>query len=85
MKITLQLFGAFREFGESLTLSVPQNALVADARKALANKLKKIDANPSKIGLISISRFATETRILSEKDMLQDGAVITIIAPVSGG
>lgn len=85
MEITLQLFGAFRSFGESLKLTLPANAVISGIREVLTKKLIEVEASPNKIMLIDISRFATETEILSEETSLQDGMVITIIPPVSGG
>ncbi|UAT42873.1 hypothetical protein GUI12_01740 [Anaplasmataceae bacterium AB001_6] len=85
MKITLQLFGAFKSFGEELKLHLPENAIVSDIRKALIEKIKQIDNNIYKISLIDNSFFANQTEILSEKSSLQDGIVVAIIPPISGG
>ena len=79
MEIKLQLFGAFRPFGEELILSLPDGAVVSDIRASLASA---IEANQ---GLIDSSRFATETEVLSDDATLEDGAVIAIIPPVAGG
>jgi len=79
MKITLQLFGAFRQFGDFLELNLPEKGRVSDVRSALGLKVEARD------GLISSSRFATETEVLNEDALLQDGAVLAIIPPVSGG
>ena len=81
MKITLQLFGAFKEFGENLELILADNAMVSDIRMALNQKLSE----HNKDSLITSFRFATETEILSEDTALKDGATITIIPPVAGG
>jgi len=79
MKITLQLFGAFTEYGGSLELSVNDNATVADIRDAV---LTKIDASPI---LVKSSLFATDIELLQDDAKLQNGDIISIIPPVSGG
>lgn len=79
MQITLELFGAFRPFGDSLTLNLPENGRVSDIRPILK---QRIDAKP---GLIDSSRFATDTEILMEDHFLQDGARLAILPPVAGG
>lgn len=85
MEITLQCFGAFRPFGEQLTLSLAKGALVSDIREALVSKLKELDSNFNKKALIDSSRFATETELLFETEPLKEDAIIAIIPPVSGG
>lgn len=85
MKITLQCFGAFRPFGENITLSLPEKAVVSDIRAALLLRIKEKDNSFNKVGLIDSSRFATETDILPENTSLSDGMRIAIIPPVSGG
>ncbi len=85
MEITLQLFGAFRAFGEQLTLSLPEGAIISDIRKTLIKKLNELDSSFDKLSLIDSSRFATETEILNEDTTLENGSIITIIPPVAGG
>ena len=85
MNITIQCFGAFRPFGEQISLSMNEGTSISDMRAALLNRLKQIDASFDKPGLLDSSRFATETEILQESTLLQDGMSIAIIPPVSGG
>ncbi|MCC7259483.1 MAG: MoaD/ThiS family protein [Alphaproteobacteria bacterium] len=84
MQITLQLFGAFRPFGDTLALELPERGTVADLRPLLAAQLEN-STTPLPKGLIKSSRFATETEILAESAPLAHGAVLAIIPPVSGG
>lgn len=84
MQITLQLFGAFRPFGDTLALDLPEHGTVADLRPLLAARLENGTTVLPK-GLIKSSRFATETEILPESTPLRNGAVLAIIPPVSGG
>lgn len=85
MHITIQTFGAFRQFGREIALELGNNACVADIRTPLAKALANQDAKFDVAGLIDSSRFATEVEILDEDDKLADGALITILPPVSGG
>ncbi len=85
MNIIVQCFGAFRPFGQQISLLVPEDATVSSIRRVLAEELKKIDHSFNKMELINSSRFATETEILPESTPLKDGMNIAIIPPVSGG
>lgn len=85
MQITIQTFGAFRQFGRDIKLELGDNACVADIRAPLANALADQKATFDIAGLIDSSRFATEIEILDEDAALSDGALITILPPVSGG
>lgn len=85
MNITIQCFGAFRPFGEQISLVVTEGDTVADMRNLLMDKLKQIDASFNKPELLDSSRFATEKEILLESTPLKDGMCIAIIPPVSGG
>jgi molybdopterin converting factor small subunit len=85
MEVTLQLFGAFRTFGNQLKLSLKKNSTVSDIRKALLDQAPSSDMSFDKKALIEQSRFATETEVLSEATPLEPSMVITIIPPVSGG
>ncbi len=85
MKITVQLFGVFKQLGERLTLSLPEEAIIADVRKALIEKMREETMPFNKKALMDSSLFATQTEILSETASLKPGSVIAIIPPVSGG
>lgn len=85
MQITLQTFGAFRQFGQNIPLELSDDAKVADLRAPLTLALAEFSANFDIAGLVESSRFATETEILEENAILQNGTLITILPPVSGG
>lgn len=85
MQITLQLFGGFRPLGTQLELCLPEDATVSDIPKALTQKIAELDSSFTKQALVKVSRFATETELLNENDLLNDGATIAIIPPVAGG
>ena len=79
MNITIEFFGAFREYGDNLTISLPNNATIQDIRPLIKGKIN------APANLLEASRFATATAILPEDYALTNGDIITIIPPVAGG
>lgn len=77
MQVVLQLFGAFRDYGNELVLSVPDGASIANVRLATQEQL------PDASALIALSRFASDTALLEETASAP--ATLAIIPPVSGG
>lgn len=82
-EIQIRLFGAFRQVdaGNSITVSVPEAARVADVRRALADRLEGDD---NALSLLAASAFATDTAVLDEDDALP-GRELAILPPVCGG
>ena len=86
MKIELSLFGAFREYdaNPSITLEVPDNAVVGDVRSALS-------AHGSahwpgfRDGLLARSAFASETTVLRDDEPVPADGRMAALPPVSGG
>jgi len=86
MTLTLKLFGSFRNYGQELTLEVPENGQVSDLRLALLESLKKQEPNEEALKkLISTSRFATDKAVLEEEDYVKNINELAILPPVSGG
>lgn len=85
MNITIQCFGAFRPFGDALSLSVAHGTTVADLHGLFLKKLKEIDPSFDNPILIDNSRFATETALLASSTPLAEGMQLAVIPPVSGG
>ncbi|MCJ8323442.1 MAG: MoaD/ThiS family protein [Rhizobiales bacterium] len=85
MNITIQTFGAFRQFGRNIDLELNAGACVSDIRQPLNAALNQYVAKFDIAGLIESSRFATDVEILSEDAILAAGSTITILPPVSGG
>lgn len=85
MQITIQTFGAFRQFGRKIPLQLAENAKVGDLRAPLVSALAEFTASFDIAGLVESSRFATETEILEEDTILLADSLITILPPVSGG
>lgn len=85
MQITIQTFGAFRQFGRRIPLDLNEAAIVADIRIPLIVALAEFAASFDIAGLVESSRFASETEVLEEDKKLTAGELITILPPVSGG
>lgn len=85
MQITIQTFGAFRQFGRHIKLELNEPAIVGDLRAPLITALADFTANFDIAGLVESSRFATETQVLEENTALTADSLITILPPVSGG
>ena len=87
MNITIQLFGATRDYAnsDSIKLTVPNNATIADVRAHMADKLSKEYPRFNHDGLFDHSVFADETQVLTENAVIEDNATLTILPPVCGG
>lgn len=85
MQITIQTFGAFRQFGRKIVLELSDGATIADIRAPLVAALAENTASFDIAGLVESSRFANEVEILAEDFELSENALITILPPVSGG
>lgn len=86
MTITLNLFGAFRDFVPEacLQLTVPDHATVADLRAALdAHGRRHWSGFRSE--LLRVSAFASEHELLREHDALPQDGRVAVLPPVSGG
>lgn len=77
--LTLRLFGALREHGESVTVTVPKGASVAQVKAALHASL----AAPEP--LIDDSALADEREVLPESAIFAQDAELAILPPVCGG
>ena len=80
MKVTVQLFGAFRPFGERITIDLLDGADVSHLRAAFCAALP-----PDVHALIALSRFADERAVLAENTPLDADSILAILPPVSGG
>lgn len=77
--VTLRLFGAFREHGEQLHLSLPAGSTVSAVKSALARQL------PQEAALIADSALADDSSVLAEDAPLSAHATLAILPPVCGG
>ena len=78
--LTIQLFGAFREYGDVVDLKVPAGSDLQDLKKALVNKLGEGQA-----ALIQDSALATQTTVLTTNTNLTKDTTLAILPPVCGG
>ncbi len=81
MKVVVRLFAAARQAAgrESLELELPEQATVAQLRRALAERL------PQASGIIEQAMVAIDGRCAGDEDVIGDGADVACIPPVSGG
>ena len=82
MNIELRMFGAFRALGEQISLSLPEKATVADMSAQLETRIAEY---PTLLGLLPVTKFSTETEILTATSPLQIGETYAVLPPVSGG
>lgn len=77
--ITLRLFGAFREHGQTVVLTLPKGASAAEVKAALG---KAIPADPA---LIADSALADDSTILPGDAVFDADTALAILPPVCGG
>jgi sulfur-carrier protein len=85
MSVTLQLFGAFREFAADgrVELAIERPATVAALRAAL-DAHARAHWPGYRPPLLAVSAFASESEVLRDGDPLPDGE-LAVLPPVSGG
>ncbi len=86
MKITIALFGKFREFQaeSTLTLDCVDVKTIADVRSAFDHYASQHWPN-YRSGLLEISAFASDTQLLHNSSAIPDDHRLAILPPVSGG
>ena len=86
MNETVQLFGAFRDWQTDapLTLSLADDARIADVRAALAAHAQAHWPG-FRAGLLQVSAFASDTRILRDADPVPGDGRLAVLPPVNGG
>jgi molybdopterin converting factor small subunit len=85
MKITVQLYGHFRKFGDCVVLELADGSYIADLAQAFADTIAMRDPAFYANGALRASRFCDNTAILPQDHPLTDGASFSILPPVSGG
>lgn len=81
--VEVQLFGAFRQYGQGATVQVAldEPATIADLRSAFARELDSEEAT----ALLKASAFADDERVLAETDPVPVGGALAVLPPVCGG
>ncbi len=85
-KVTIRLFGAFRNYisDESVSLEIEETTTAREVRKSLENYFIKNAQNfDSKI--IEESMLATDNAVLNLDDKIPVGETLAILPPVCGG
>lgn len=85
MKVKLQLFGAFRKYGNEINIDLPLGSIVSDLRPKLLDIISDDDKAFDTKSLIDTSRFANDEEVLEESSVINDNDVLAILPPVSGG
>lgn len=80
MKVTLRLFGAFRNYGtgSELELDLAEGATISDLRLMLAREVGNVK-------LADDSAFAVNGAILQGSVKLSHGSIVAVLPPVCGG
>jgi sulfur-carrier protein len=86
MTVTLNLFGAFREYEASgrVALDVPTAATVADLRRAL-DVHARAHWSGYRPALLEVSAFASESTVLRDGEAVPLDGELAVLPPVSGG
>ena len=89
MKVTLELYGASRDFNDqnSLDFDVDKNSTINDIRNKLIDYLdKKFSGNESYKKIVNSSAFCSENNnIVSDNYKIKNNEKIAIIPPIGGG
>jgi molybdopterin synthase catalytic subunit len=81
MTVRVRLFAVLRDRAgmETLDLSLPNGAGVADAATAMSQEV------PSIRDLLPRCRYAVNAELANDETLLRDGDELAVLPPVSGG
>ena len=80
IKVSIACFGAFRKFGDSLSVDVASGSTIEHLKQALVQKL-----GDESCALVGDSVFADATSILRDQDTLTSTINLSVLPPVCGG
>tara|TARA_R110002111_G_scaffold71813_3_gene115100 strand:+ start:411 stop:662 length:252 start_codon:yes stop_codon:yes gene_type:complete len=80
MTLSIRCFGVFRQFGETLSLEVPQDTTIHDIKNRLTELLEGAHKE-----LIKDSVLANDTDILPDTYVVHGKTKLSILPPVCGG
>ena len=78
--ITVKLFGAFRKYGETLTVKMPAGCTVQEIKSNISKKMDENDAL-----LVGDSAFAFEDEFVGLDLKFDKNITLAIMPPVCGG
>jgi molybdopterin converting factor small subunit len=89
VQVDVRLFGAFRKYApDAVSLEVPRGTTVAALRQRLAAALRREWPTFHEQGLLDVSVFADDERILADDEQVGVDArrvALAILPPVCGG
>lgn len=80
MKITIQYFGAFRQFGKEITFNIDESVSSLDVKAMLITHL----GDEHKF-LVEDSALANDREILDQDAIFSNDMILSILPPVCGG
>ena len=88
MKVTVELFGASRDFSNqnSIELEVKSNSTIKDLRNKILDYLNlNFNGNKNFIKIVNSSAFCSNDNIISDNYKITKNEKIAIIPPIGGG
>jgi molybdopterin converting factor small subunit len=80
MKITLVTFAAIKDFSPTNTeIIIKERATIKEVRQELLRR------TPAIAGILQASRFAVKESLVDDAAVLNEGEIVYIIPPSSGG
>lgn len=78
--VNVQLFGAFRKYGEMAVLEAPAGVRVNELKELLSRWIGGMEAH-----LVADSVFANEKEVLAAGTAIEKDANLAVLPPVCGG
>ena len=78
--VYIQYFGAFRDLGDGVSITVETPATIAKVKQSLLDGLA-----PHHEKLVANSVLATDSTILQDGDCIDEATPLSILPPVCGG
>ena len=88
MKVTIELFGASRDFSDQnlLELDIESDSTIKDVRNKILNYLDiNFKGNENFIKIVNSSAFCSNDNIISDNYKITNNEKIGIIPPIGGG
>lgn len=82
---TIHLYGAFRRFGNAVTITSPAGATAGALKRRLAETLRDEKGDPGAENLVAVSALATDREVLADTAVPPEDARLAVLPPLSGG